>query len=204
MITMDSGEIGRAERALRRVPGGAQKAVARALNRAVQSGKTAASKSARQTHLLQPKKLSEALTVKRADAGLVASLIARGKPRALTYYKVKPSHPLYAQVKKSGGGSIPDGFTATMKTRHNGVFVRRQEGSRGPIKKYLQSEKPRNKKRGGGMTKGRAAIKELFGPSVPGIMKNQSAIDAFSAQAEETFSNRLRHEVKALVKGYAK
>lgn len=203
MIVVDSAEIDRAQRALRRVPGGAPKAITRTLNRAVQSGKGAASKSARQTHLLQPKKLSEALTVKRADSGLVASLVARGKPRALTYYKIKPSHPLYAQVKKSGGGNIPGGFVATMKSGHKGVFVRRQEGNRGTISKYLHGERPRNRKRGTGTTKGRAALKELYGPSVPGIMKNQSVINAFGDQAKETFSKRLPHEVSALLRGYA-
>ena len=94
----------------------------------------------------------------------------RGKSRSPRVYK--------AGVKKDGGIKPLDGdpksFVAVMKSGHVGVFTRKNGKS--------------------------LPIKQLYGPSVPQIVKNEDIMSKINKEASETLQKRIDAEINNILR----
>ncbi|WP_425057622.1 hypothetical protein SCACP_21390 [Sporomusa carbonis] len=206
MIELSAEQLERAQKLLGHIPGAVPKAIANAINRAAEGGRTDAVKKTREVYTISPSRIRETMEIRKAQtSNLSAAVISRGQPRALSYFKIKPSKPtkrrpkdgVYAQVKYGAGGIIAKSFVAKMANGHIGVFNR-------SAVKYMKDQGPRPKKRGAGNTKGRFAIDQHYGPSVPQMLGNQSVIKFVEEGAKRRLDERLDHEINRILRGYGK
>lgn len=146
----------------------------RALNRAIGSGRTLlVRETARDMGLTQ--------TVVRNAIRLQDATAARPEASLRTSLKRIPLSRFHARQTKSGvryrlpggRGGHPTAFLATMRSGHEGVFVRRPKGQLGP--------------RGG-------RTKELFGPSIGGVVRKYR--DQAVARIQEQFAKNFKHEME--------
>ena len=172
MIEIISADLKKAEELLKFVPGGVQKATARAINRAADSAKTAASRALRKDYFIDRKAILNTIRIKRASAGgLSASMESRGRLIPLAKWKTAPqAQPVTARVRKSGSAGEGKGaFWATMKSGHTGIFGR--------------------------LGKKRKPIQERMGPAVPQLLEDEAVSKAVEERMSDVFYQRLDHEV---------
>lgn len=116
-IEIHTGQMARLEGKLTRIKNGVPKVLVPAINRALASGKTVVKREIREDYTIKAKDIPA--TVQRASYGnLTGSItISQGmlplekfnvRPRGVQRRKVK--RPIFAQVKKGGGGFIPHAF----------------------------------------------------------------------------------------------
>lgn len=200
-LIIQGDDIARVRRMLAGVPKGADKAIANAINKSARVAVTGVIKGLRKNYTLNSKQIrKKGFIIKRANAGnLEARITVRGKVLSFNNYYMTPKEPAkeipFARVKKGGGGRFKGGFVTRMKTGHIGIFERMQEGTRGRIRKYMQGEKPKAKKRGTGQTKGRAALHEFMGPSVAKIAKNEEIHAAMTLDVQKAYSEEIEKQI---------
>lgn len=214
MITIDEKGLAEAQKLLADMPKAIPKAAARAINRAATAAKTEAWKQVKKDYTIKRARVSKAWdkTPKATASNLSTKLISRGSVMPLSYFRIKPKsppkrrpkNPVYVQVRRDGGGTIRSAFVARTKSEHTGVFHRMQQGTRGPILKFMKGGAPRPKKKGVGMTKGKAAIQQNYGPSVPQMLASKSVSAFIEERASEILNKRFEHEVNAILNGVTK
>lgn len=131
--------------------------VAKALNKAATKGKTKATAQIARNYHLDRSTVGETMTVKRAGASNLEAVInVRSSPMALSKFKITPDYVpvgrrqsggVTAQVRKGGGGLIESAFLVRYKSGHLSVVER--YGS------------------------GRNDIRDLYGPSVTGMLSTE-------------------------------
>lgn len=177
MIELNSEQLKRAQQMLGHIPGAAPKAMANAINRAVTTARTEASRKVREMYYITNKNITATMTLTKASAGSPTALIrSKAGPIALSKFRVTPKQPsakrkkpITARVKKGGGGPIAHAFVARMKSGHVGVFDR--------------------------VGKQRLPINQLYGPSVPQMLGNPSVTQWVEAKASAKLDERLIHEI---------
>lgn len=183
MIEFTAAQMEKAERLLQHIPGGAQKALSRAMNRAIDSAKTEASRKARETYHVRHKDVLDTIKVsKSSPSNLNAVVVSRGYVFALTKFQVTPKKPqpkrkkeIVVRVKRGEGGPIKRAFVTQLKSGHLGVF-----------------------KRAG---KARFPIEQFYGPSVPQMLGNVKVTDAVEQRAAAVMNDRLDHEIMRILEG---
>lgn len=169
------------------IPGALPKALISAINRAAEGARTDAVTKAREEYVITAGRVRETIQINKAGtANLSASVVSRGRPRALSYYKIRPGkvtkrrppEGVYAQVKRSGGGPIAKSFVAKMASGHVGVFHRAGAG--------------------------RFPLVQRYGPSVAQMLEAKSISQYVEAGAQRRMDERLSHEINRLLKGYGK
>lgn len=165
--------------------------VSRAINRAVSNIRKNVGKEVSQRYFVSSGTVRETIRTVNANKGsLSGAVISRGSPIALSKFKVSPnrgvkhtkkgySPSVYsAGVEKSGGlkplSGDPKAFIADMKSGHTGVW-NRVSGSRFPIK-------------------------QLYGPSVPQMAKNEEIMVKVNKEAGETLEKRINAEVANILR----
>jgi hypothetical protein len=143
-ITIDARQMRRLERAVRKIEDGVPRALAPAINRALDRGRTTVKREIRKEYLIKAKDIpvrvrgaSQARLSGevRLDQGMLDLARFKVSPRGVQ--KRKHKRPIKAQVKvRSGGKLIAHGFVASMPTGFTGPFVRKGT-ARLPIKKLL-------------------------------------------------------------------
>lgn len=159
----------------------APKAMANAVNRAVDTAKTEASRKTRETYTIKNKDVAATIRIRRASmANLTATVTSRGGVVALSKFQVTPRQPqpkrkkpVIVRVKRGGGGPIPSVFVAKMQSGHIGVFSR--------------------------AGKSRFPITQHYGPSVPQMIGNPSVKVWIEEKAAETLEKRLDHEINRVL-----
>lgn len=207
MITLSSDQLKRAEEALKHIADGMPKAAARAINRAAEGGRTAAVKKITQEYTITPGRIRQKVEIRpKATAdSLLARVYVLGKPLPLSYFKTKPksvprkrpSNPLFAKVKQSGGGPIRKVFLAKMDSGHVGVFARSKNKRMTKGKNIRKSGKRAGKKIGGK----RWALIQEYGPSLPQMMGNTTVTKYIEKKAQEVLDKRLEREINHLLRG---
>ncbi len=183
-VRLDESAVARLTSYLNGMPQNIPKAIARAMNRAIASVKTEASRSLRAKYTLKNSTILETLQIRKASPNdLVAAMLSRSNVASLPLnrYKVSPksdttgNNRQVVKVTKVKGNpfKVDKGFI----WRGN-VF--RREGN------------------------GRLPIKKLTGPTVPQLLNSEALVPVLSDKAESTFMKRLDHEVTALLKGNTK
>jgi hypothetical protein len=131
-LTIDTKQMQRLERAIGHIQGGVPKAVAGAINRTLNKGRTEAKREIRKIYEIKAKDI--AIRVRGASAARQKGEIRiEGGMKKLIEFKVRPKtlarkggrrRIITATVRRGKGGAIPRGFIAKMSSGHIGVFTR--------------------------------------------------------------------------------
>lgn len=165
--------------------------MSRAINRAVSNIRKNLGKEVPQHYFISSGTIRGTIHTVNANKGsLSGAVISRGSPIALSKFKVSPNRGVkytkkgyspgvyLAGVKKSGGmkslSGDPKAFMADMKSGHTGVW-NRVSGKRLPIK-------------------------QLYGPSVPQMVKNEKIMAKINKEAGETLEKRISAEVANILR----
>jgi hypothetical protein len=160
--------------ALRDYPKKATRAMVRAMNRAVTSGRALMVQRIASDSGLKSGVIRKAIAVRNATAQSLEARIAVGLKRIpLIDFNARGPEPSRGKGRgvsyrlTGGKGRVPMGFIATMKSGHRGVFVRSQ--------------------------KSRLPIHELFGPSLGHIFAKYRPEGI--ARLKEAFATNFAHEM---------
>lgn len=163
----------------------------RAINRAVRKAKTEAKDAANEEYFIAKGNIEKTLRITKASRSkLSAELTSRGGPIALTKFKVSPGHAVKrtkkgkpspkaykAAVKRDSGlkplSGDPKAFFATMGSGHDGMMER--------------------------VSSRRLPLKQLYGPAVPSMIKNEEVIEKIQKEATETLEKRIDAEINNIL-----
>lgn len=177
-------QLEQAERYLAGVKNGARIAAMRAINRAMDSAKVMAAKSAAERYTVKQKQVNAKIRTSRATTNnLVAKVVSRGRALRLTDYQTRPGNvgkrrPKVLKVnvlRETGFQPIKGAFLAVGgKTGKLGVFAR--------------------------IDKARYPIKQFYGPSIPEILGTKSVSEAVETRAQDVLGDRFNHEIARLMR----
>lgn len=175
---VDKKAFERASSLLSEVPDGIQTAMMRAMNRALQEGRTAGTKAVAKAYTLKQKDIRPTFAMHKATrARLEADLTSRGRNVPLSSYAHKPRtdttgsrrKEVRVSVKRGGMHALGQGFI-----------------SRGRVMQRL------------GAT--RLPVEQKYGPSVPGLVGNEDVVERISETLGSAVEKRLAHETERLLK----
>jgi hypothetical protein len=192
-ISLNESQFRAVRESLRHIPGAAEKAIARALNRAVEGGRTDAIRVVCEEYTIRPIDVRKTIHIVRAKPGkLEAQIISTGKAIPLAKFNVKPKKPpkqegvkmvnrmrrkVITTVKTGsthvGRGEKPEWFVQKMASGHIGVFYR--EG--------LQS------------------IKQEYRLATPQMLGNSKVLKLIEERAKVRLDKELTHQIKYLFGG---
>lgn len=162
---------------------GTQKSTAKAINKALPKIKKAAVDRVNEEYLVTKSNINKTIKVDKAGMTLSAFIRSKGRPIALTKFRVTPKRPpkrkgrtVIAQVMRSGGGgAIPNAFIARMRSGHVGAMYRKGTD--------------------------RYPIGQFHGPSVPSML-GSAKISAFVGdKAERELQKQMELALDALIGG---
>lgn len=153
------------------LPGAVQRAVVRALNRAIATVRTDTTRRLAQEMGITRGTVRERLRITKATGQrLEAILTVTGKRIPILDFAARQTRE--GVTYRKGGASrglIPSGFIATMKSGHRGVFKRR--------------------------SRSRLPIVERFGASLPYVAIRQKILQASRDVGDAAFKKNLAHEL---------
>ena len=162
---------------------GTQKSTAKAINKALPKIKKATVDRVNEEYLVTKSNIYKTIKVDKAGMTLSAFIRSKGRPIALTKFRVTPKRPprrkgrtVIAQVMRSGGGgAIPNAFIARMRSGHVGAMYRKGAD--------------------------RYPIGQFHGPSVPSML-GSAKISAFVGdKAERELQKQMELALDALIGG---
>lgn len=190
-VQVNEAQLNDIEKKLGHLKNKAPTVLQRAINRAVQKAKTEAKDGANEEYFITKGNIEKTLRATRASrTRLSAELTSRGGPIALTKFKVspkravtrtkrgKPSPKSYkAAVKRDSGltplSGDPKAFFTIMGTGHEGVMER--------------------------VSNRRLPLKQLYGPAVPSMIKNEEVIERIQKESTETLEKRIDAEINNIL-----
>lgn len=116
-ITIDAKHLGKLQRALAHIKDGVPKALVPAINRSLSAGRTIVKREIRKEYLIKYGDIPMAVRGARKDRlggeirieqGMLPLSKFRVRPKGIQRRKTKK--PIYAQVRRGGGGVIPSAF----------------------------------------------------------------------------------------------
>lgn len=164
--------------------------VCRAINRAAQKARTETKREVANKYFISQGDVLKTIRLTKAStANLSAQLTSKGGPIALSKFKVSPergvkrtkrgySPSVYkAGVEKSGGmkplSGSPKAFITSFNSGHSGVMTR--------------------------ISARRLPLKQLYGPAVPSMIKNDEVIERIQKEATETLEKRIDAEINNIL-----
>lgn len=179
---------------LSHIPGGAEKAVARALNRSLEGARTEAARLMKDRYTMKVSDFKKQFVIIKASPGnLVARVMTRGARSAITEFKHTPSSPprqkgIPVAARKKVTTEIVAGqtkgwshaFLARMRSGHLGLWTR------------SETEKT---------SKGKALIHEFFSLGVPHMFGYGPIIRRVVETASERLNKELDHQIQFFLSG---
>jgi hypothetical protein len=157
---------------LRWIPKGYETAVVRALNRAANSGRTAAVATIRQEYAIKDSTVRRNFTIVKAGNGnLEAMVVAKGKMLPLVQYKVTPKTDTTGGARKQVRVAVKN--TGLKRLGKSFVY-------KGRVLQRLGTA---------GLP-----VKEVYGPAIPMLANNNAVVENVNKQMLEVFKTRLEHE----------
>lgn len=186
-ISFDQAQIDKAFSALAAVPGGAEKALCRAINRAVDRGRTQTVREICAQYNIKPSQVRAHMRVLRAThASLSAVIITSGSPMELMAFVRKPKKPpkqkgveVSARTKVVAGvhfgvfKTLPHVFVARMSNGHIGVYSRKGTKT--------------------------LPIEQKYTTSAPQMMKNAKVMDRLVEAAQQHMTAELDRQIDLLL-----
>lgn len=163
--------------------GETKRATSKAINAAVPKIRNAIVNKATQDYFISKSNVKQTINVKRATAsGLSAFIRSKGRPIALTKFRVTPKRPpkrkgrtVKAQVMRNGGGgTIPNAFIARMGSGHIGAMYRKG------VDRY--------------------PIGQFHGPAVPSMLKNAEVSAFVGNVAQEELLRQIGTSFEELIR----
>lgn len=188
-IGIDGNLYKQAQDALRHLPKAADKAVARALNRALEGARTDVVKKICAEYAIRPVDVRKTLHIVRAKPDkLEARILSSGRAIPLIRFRVSPIRPpqqkgkkiaerrvVVAGVKFGTAEPFPYSFIAKVGNEHVGVFSRVGNTS--------------------------LPIKQKYGPAIPQMLGNEAVLKYIEEQAKGRLERELRHQINYLFGG---
>ena len=143
VLQIDARQMNKLFRAVGSIKDGVPKALAPAINRALDKGRTEVRREIRKVYLIKSKDIP--ITMHRATRNRLAGEVridqgmldvSKFKYRPKGVQRRKNKRPLFVQIKKGGGGFVKQGFVASMPTGYTGPFQRTQS-ERLPVRKII-------------------------------------------------------------------
>lgn len=162
---------------------GTQKSTAKAINKALPKIKKAAVDRVNEEYLVTKSNINKTIKVDKAGMTLSAFIRSKGRPTALTKFRVTPKRPpkrkgrtVIAQVMRNGGGgAIPNAFIARMRSGHIGAMYRKGAD--------------------------RYPIGQFHGPSVPSMLGSAKMSAFVGDKAEQELQKQMELALDALIGG---
>ena len=208
-IEISCEQLERVEKILHGIPGAAEKATGRALNRGLSTAKSEASRQIRQRYAIASGKLGKYQKVKLKQAGESGegSIEFSGpkiplyqftvRPGARSYLPERIAVPINAEsniwriVFKNADVSAMDSKESGMQKRGRGFIATFQSGHTGIFKRT-----------GGTTSGGKAKIEEYWGYAVADMLDYEPAKEAIAEKVQETVNKRLEHEIGRVLDQY--
>lgn len=184
MIGISEESLKRVERILASVPGGAEKALAGAMNRGLSRIRTESKRQVREVYAVQSSVFSSAANIRlgKANTGNLSGYVSfSGYKIPLYKFRVTSDSAgkhVRAVVKKGGDTEFRHAFVAHMRNGHTGIFERK--------------------------TSERFPIEEKMGLAAAQMVKNEKIVSAVEKDAQELVSKRLEHEIERILNGYGR
>ncbi len=186
------------------VPGGAEKALSRVIDRARSTVRTTALKGITNVYAITQKDVRAETNInmhtRKENSGIVGEVWFSGAAIPLYRFNVTPKTPtprtsehVRAGVLKGRQTLLKNAFVALMTSGHYGVFERVSG-------KYMEA-------RGGKKNKHTQAIgngiyDQFYGPSTAQMAANSVVLSEVEDAAMDTINKRLEHEISRLLNGY--
>lgn len=160
-----------------------KRATSKAINTAIPKIRNAIVDKTTQDYFISKANVKKTIDVKRANpSGLSAFIRSKGRPVALTKFRVTPKRPpkrkgrtVKAQVMRNGGGgTIPNAFIARMGSGHIGAMYRKGAD--------------------------RYPIGQFHGPAVPSMLKNAEVLAFVGNVAQEELLRQIGTSFEELVR----
>jgi len=183
MIELSADKVKLAETVMRGSPEKITKMFSQVVNRVADGVKTDAIRKTRANYNIKAESARGQVQVKKGSAGNIGAIIrAQGPAIPLSKFKVTPARPtpgrtkpIYAQVKKGGGGELKKAFVIRAQNGHIGVMSR--------------------------VGTARLPLRQHYGPSVPQMLGNQEVTQHIEQQAQERMDKRFEHEINRYLRG---
>lgn len=163
--------------------GETKRATSKAINTAIPKIRNAIVDKTTQDYFISKANVKKTIDVKRANpSGLSAFIRSKGRPVALTKFRVTPKRPpkrkgrtVKAQVMRNGGGgTIPNAFIARMGSGHIGAMYRKGAD--------------------------RYPIGQFHGPAVPSMLKNAEVSAFVGNVAQEELLRQIGTSFEELIR----
>ena len=201
MILIDTSEIKELEKKLENIPNGASKVLRRTINEtAKRSGKTVSDAiKDNYNYIGKVGLIKKSIKVTKPDSGedISATINVTSGAQPLRDFAHSPKKMTFGRGRiltanvKNGGNALPGAFKTVMTNGHIGIY-KRLPG------KYMKKV---NKI---GVFKGmqrRAAIDQLFGPSIAAMAGSDESREIIEQNIKENFDKRLDHNVEQILAG---
>jgi hypothetical protein len=154
-----------------------EKACARALNRTATTVRAEAARRIGQVYNIKSSAAKDHMVIFRAHRKrLVAAIVARGRPIPILQFDARQTRAgVTVRIKRGARKRIPEGFIATMRSGHRGVFIRQ---------------------RAGGERAGRLPIEEIFSLSLPRAFTARAVMDTIARIAVTRSAEVLAQELR--------
>lgn len=178
-VETEKNAIEEASKLLEGIPGGIEKAMSRALNRALQEGRTAATREVSRRYTVKAKEVRPTFKMHKAsNSKLEADLSSTGENLPLSSYLHRPTtdttgaqrKQVRVGVKKGGLKPLGQGFI------WKGRVMQRVGQTRLPVE-------------------------QKYGPAVPVILNNDEIVDKVVETMGESVDKRLEHETRRILEG---
>ena len=214
-IEIDSSEMEKALRKVRRIPNGTKTALKRALNKTVTGMKTDALKEITTNYTVKRKDVTDRMRVDRAtNTQLGAEFSSKGRPIRSIKFKHRANHnpgkpgatAAFLNVKKSCSGNLLVG--SSKKKKRSKAFIAKMPNGTTGIFQRIGKAPSKVKVHGKGVSKyfnrsltkeGRENIRQVYAPGSVDMLKNKTSRENISRKSVERFNKNLDHAVKYLL-----
>lgn len=181
-VTVTQEHKDRAEKMLRGIEGAAPKALARAINRAVEGARSEGVRKVRDEYTARARDIRDTIRISRAKPNRPQAVISSiGPALSLSAFKYSPASvngrrrtPIRVAVKRGERDALERSFVARVGGGKKAIYER--------------------------VGKSRLPIRKLTGPSVPQMIGNPLVIDSMADRAREVMDQRLDHEIDNILK----
>lgn len=193
---MRVSELKQAIRQMRRVQSDSSKALSSALNRTIHGVGTEATRKTKERFFVKTADVKGTLRIRNAaPESLEASLTSVSKNLPLMRFKTNPGKvpvrrpaATKSAVRRAGLTAVSGAFIARMPSGHIGVFKR------------MRSSRHKKVTRNGKTYWSGLPIRELYGPSVPGMIGSRKVIQHVEQEAKRRMESRIDHEINRLLR----
>ncbi|MBU2701683.1 hypothetical protein Ga0466249_002802 [Sporomusaceae bacterium BoRhaA] len=175
VIEFNASQIERAEQLLGGIKDALPKAQASAINRSLTTARTEIVRSVRKEYVIKAEDVRNTIKVTNASAASpIGSIKSMGGPIPLVKFDTSKENPVRVRVKKSGAKKpIKHAFLQAMGNGYRGIFIR--------------------------SGKARYPLKQLYGPSVPQMVGNETVMKSVEEKAIQTLDKRMDHEINRIL-----